>query len=135
MASSLLVEPACRRCRIEVAHVFRLVDCVSGQVDPDVLSPDVSVTRRTDEVPNQPTSSKGRRARRALGVPRRGHLRVRGVVRLEAFGQERLRLPLAGVPGREKAGCLVQVLVREGDDFQSSHRRTLAEMDERRRSA
>jgi hypothetical protein len=119
--SASLLDPAPSGESVQVAHVLRLLHRVSAGLDPRVVAPDRLLAPRADEVPDEPAVAEARCARCAVGAPDALELLARRGGVLVALRQQPLGLPVEGVTGREQRRCVVEMLVRERDDFEAGH--------------
>ena len=121
MARAPVLHPALGRSRVQVAEILRLLDCVAGELDPDVLAPDPRLQRSADQVADYAPIPDGGRAGCLLRAPRLFDLGPRRHRALEARRKRRLGLALARVAGGEEPAGVVQMPVGKGDYFEARH--------------
>src|SRR5215216_1014281 len=110
------LEPACRRRRVQVANVLRLLDRVSRRLDPDVRAPAAVVLAAAEQ---EADGASGPRPDDAGGAVKRRDL---GAVVI-AVAEQRLLLALAAMAPLEQHRCIVQMLFGEGVNLEARHRR------------
>ena len=118
---SAFLYPAARSERVEVAYGFRLLDRVPRRLDPDVRPPGV-VGARGPEHEADDRAAAGRNRSRGVGRGERRDGLTRDRNLLVGGGQARLDCALGGVPAREQAGRVVEVLRGVRMDFEARHR-------------
>src|SRR5829696_1738172 len=110
------LEPACRRRRVQVANVLRLLDRVPRRLDPDVRAPAAVVLADAEQEADgasapRPDDAGGAVKRRDLGAV------------VIAVAEQRLSLALAAMAPLEQHRCIVQMLFGEGVNLEARHRR------------
>jgi hypothetical protein len=116
-----LFNPArCGR-RVEVANVLGPLSGVGCRLDPDILTPDIGLAGRCHQIADHPVSAERRCAGRTIRTPDGCQLFGCSRGLFEPIWNERLGDALARMTPRQEPRSGFQVLIREGNDVESSH--------------
>ena len=123
VAHVTLVDPAPGGGSVEVAEVLRLLDCVAGELDPDVLAPDRARARRADQVADRSAVAQRNRSRDPLEREQRLHFGLRRRGLFELRGQQRLGGAMRPVAGRQELAGGGDELGGKWANLEACHRR------------